>query len=77
MGAFSALLAFCEGNPPVTGGFPSQRPGTRSFDIFFDLRLNKRLRNKPDACDLGRRRVHYDVTVMGYQLRNPINDPIM
>ena len=23
--------------------FPSQRPVTRSFDIFFDLRLNKRL----------------------------------
>ena len=31
------------GNPPVTGGFPSQRPVTRSFDIFFDPRLNKRL----------------------------------
>ena len=25
------LLAFCEGNPPVTGGFPLQRPVTRSF----------------------------------------------
>ena len=25
---FSALLALCEGNPPVTGGFPSQRPVT-------------------------------------------------
>ena len=23
---FSALLALCEGNPSVTGGFPSQRP---------------------------------------------------
>ena len=43
METFSALLAFCEGNPPVTGGFPSQRPVTRSFDIFFDLRRNKRL----------------------------------
>ena len=31
------------GEPPVTGGFPSQRPVTRSFDVFFDLRLNKRL----------------------------------
>ena len=29
--------------PPVTGGFPSQRPVTRCFDVFFDLRLNKRL----------------------------------
>ena len=41
---FSALLAHCEGNPPVTGGFLSQRPMTRSFDGFFDMRLNKRLR---------------------------------
>ena len=24
-----------------TGGFPSQRPVTRSFDVFFDLRMNK------------------------------------
>ena len=28
---------------PVTGEFPSQRPATRSFDVFFDLRLNKPL----------------------------------
>ena len=26
-----------------TGGFPSQRPVTWSFDVFLDLRLNKRL----------------------------------
>ena len=30
------------GNPLVTGEFPSQRPVKRSFDIFFDLRMNKR-----------------------------------
>ena len=29
-----------------TGEFPAQRPVTRSFDVFFDLRLNKRL-SKP------------------------------
>ena len=40
---FSALLAICAGNSPVTGEFPTQRPVTRSFDVFFDLRLNKRL----------------------------------
>ena len=40
---FSALLALCERNRPATGGFPSQRPVTRSFDVFFDQRLNKRL----------------------------------
>ena len=27
---------------PVTSGFRLQRPVTRSFDVFFDLRLNKR-----------------------------------
>ena len=31
------------GNSPVTGEFPSQRPVTRSSDVFFYLRLNKRL----------------------------------
>ena len=34
------------GELPVTGEFPSQRPVTRSFDVFFDLRLNKRLSNQ-------------------------------
>ena len=43
METFSTLLALCRGNSPVTGEFPSQRPVTRSFDVFFDLRLNKRL----------------------------------
>ena len=39
----SALLAYCAGNSPVTGEFPAQRPATRSFDVFFDPRLNKRV----------------------------------
>ena len=43
METFSALLAICAGNSPVHGEFPTQRPVTRSFDVFFDLRLNKRL----------------------------------
>ena len=41
MEPFYALLAFCAGNSPVTGEFPAQRPVTRSFNIFFDLSLNK------------------------------------
>ena len=41
METFSALLALCVGNSPVTGESPSHRPVTRSFDAFFDLRLNK------------------------------------
>ena len=43
METFSALLAFCAGKSQVTGEFPPQRPVTRSFDIFFDQRLYKRL----------------------------------
>ena len=43
MERFSALLALCARNSTVTGEFPSQRPILLSFDIFFDLRLNKRL----------------------------------
>ena len=43
METFSALLAICAGNSPVPGEFPTQRPVTRSFDVFFDLRLNKPL----------------------------------
>ena len=43
METFSALLALCAGNSPVTGEFPSQRPVRLSFDVFFDLCLNKRL----------------------------------
>ena len=43
IGTVSALLALCAGNSPVTCGFPAKRPVKRSFDVFFDLRLNKRL----------------------------------
>ena len=43
METFSALLALCEVNWLVTGEFPSQRSVTRSFDVFFDLRLDERL----------------------------------
>ena len=39
----SALLALCAENSPANGEFPAQRPVTRSFDVFFDLLLNKRL----------------------------------
>ena len=43
METFSTLLALCAGNSPVTGEFPAQRPVTRSFGVFSDLHLNKRL----------------------------------
>ena len=43
METFSALLAIYAGNSPVPGEFPTQRPVTRSFDVFFDVRPNKQL----------------------------------
>ena len=39
----STKLAISVGNSPV----PTQRPVTRNFDVFFDLRLNKRLSKQP------------------------------
>ena len=39
MEIISALLDIFAGNSPA----PAQRPVTRSFDVFFDMRLNKRL----------------------------------
>ena len=64
METFSALLAICAGNSPVPGEFPTQRPVTRSFDVFFDLRLNKRLSNNRETGNLRRDQAHYDVIVM-------------
>ena len=49
METFSALLAICAGNSLVPGEFPTQRPETRSYDVFLDLRLNKRLSKQPSG----------------------------
>ena len=56
METFSVLLVICAENSPVTGEFPAQRPVTRSFEVFFDLGLIKRLSKQS--------RGHHDVTVM-------------
>ena len=64
METFSAFLALCAGNSPVTGEFPSQRPVTRSFEVFFDLRPKKGSANNREAGDLRRHSSHYDVIVM-------------
>ena len=73
METFSALLAICAGNSLVTGGFTSQRLVTGSFNVFFHLRLNKRLSTQgwgwwfvtPSRplwrhCKLQRQRQYYD-----------------
>ena len=37
----SALLAFCEGNPPVTSAFPRQRANNAGVDVSLDVRLDE------------------------------------
>ena len=55
----------CAGNSPITGEFPSQRPVTRSFDVFSLIWAwtNGWINNR-GAGDLRRHRAHYDVTIM-------------
>ena len=43
MELFSVVLAICAGNSRVTHEFPAQRPVAQRFDVFHDLRPNKRL----------------------------------
>ena len=64
METFSTLLALCAGNLPVTGEFPTQRPVTRSFDVFFICSWINGWVNNREAGDLRRHLAHYDVSVM-------------
>ena len=64
---------FVQGNSPVTSEFPAQRPVTQSFDVFFDLHLNKRLSKQSrgwwfetPSCPLW----HHYITVMLCHLSN-------
>ena len=71
MEAFSALLALCAGNSPVTGEFPSQRPVTRSFDVSLMLPWINGWVNNREAGDLRRNRAHYDVRVI-FRVTGPL-----
>ena len=51
METFSALLALCAGNSPVTCEFPSQRPVTRSFDVFFEKTVEQAV-EAPEILDV-------------------------
>ena len=66
----AALLAFCEGNPSITDGFPSQRTRNAGVDVCLNNRLNKQsswvtgdLRHQ---CDRRQCNIHMskDVTVL-------------
>ena len=60
------------GNSPGIGEFPSQRPVTRSFNVFFLICawINGGIKNR-EVYDLRRHRANHDVTVMtiwGYSI---------
>ena len=57
---------YCVWNSPGIGEFPAQRPVMRSFDIFFDLHLNKRLSKQSWGWWLRHYCIHCDVTVMSH-----------
>ena len=76
METFSALLAICAGS----GEFPAQRPMTRSFDIFFDLRPKKRSNKQwwgwwfeTPLCSLWRHRNEIGKTVLPPSYRHNWN----
>ena len=64
MEIYSALLAICVGNSPVTGEFPhkGQWRGALMFSLIWAW-LNDWANNR-EAGDLRRHRTHYDVVVM-------------
>ena len=64
METFSALLALCAGNSPVTGEVPLQRRVMRSFDVLVICTWINGWVNNREAGDLRRHRAHYDITVM-------------
>ena len=64
IGNIFSVSALWEGNPPVTGKFPSQRPVTRSLMFSLICTWTNGWANNRDVGDLRRHRAHYDVTVM-------------
>ena len=78
METFSALLATCAGNSPVTGEFPTQRPVTWRLMFFIRVWINGWVNNR-EAGNLRRYGAHYDVIVMMILNRGgdvPISFPV-
>ena len=74
METFSALLAICAGNSPVTGEFPhkGQWRGALMYSLIC-VWINGWVNNR-EAGDLRRHRAHYDVTIMhSPQIQIPTN----
>ena len=74
METFSALLAICAGNSPVTGEFPhkGQWRGALVFPLICAW-INDWVNNGV-AGDLRRHRAHYDITVMNSSLQASLKE---
>ena len=64
---FSALLAICAVNSPVTGEFPHKNQWRGAVMFSLICASIKGWINNVEAGDLRRRRALYDVSVMGYR----------
>ena len=66
METFSALLVLCAGKSPVPNEFPSQRPVTQSFGVFFDLCLIHRWPvDSPHKGPVTREMILFDDVIKG------------
>ena len=79
METFSALLALCARNSPITGEFPAQRAVTRSFDISLIFAWINDWVNNREVGDSRPHRAHYDVIVMSVvsQHKGPVSTGIV
>ena len=77
METFSALLAICAGNSPVTGEFPAKKPVARNFGVFVTCTWINGGVNNGEGVDLRRHRAHYDVTIMSWRISQMVYELII
>ena len=70
---FSALLALCAENSPVTGEFPSQRPVTRGCDLHPNKRPNKQQRRKWFETPSNSLWRHCNVLTVGWRMNTDLS----
>ena len=73
METFSALLAICAGNSPVSGEFPAQSQWRGALMFSLICASVSVWENNLEAGDLRRHRAHYDVSVMCFMFSGAIH----